>query len=131
MKRGATTSVPVFRRRLGNQLRLELVHPLCHERLKPYLARSISSSTLSTRLFFWPRFATVAYGIEMPRWVLICAQCKTEFEHSQVGDTGMFRLELPVKPDVPTGATCVCPACGYSTSYLRTDLLYRSRAASR
>jgi hypothetical protein len=79
----------------------------------PYL---FNASTLNTRLFFWLSFGTVAHGIEMPRWVLICAQCKTEFEHSQVGDTGMSRLELPAKPDVPTGATCVCPACGHSAT---------------
>jgi hypothetical protein len=95
MKRKATTSVPVF-----------------HLPLAPDYSSGIE-------------FGTVAYGIEMPRWVLICAQCKTEFEHSQAGDTGMSRLELPAKPDAS-----VCPAWGYSTTYLRTDLLYRSKAAS-
>jgi DNA-directed RNA polymerase subunit RPC12/RpoP len=66
----------------------------------------------------------------MAKWILICAKCKSEFEHSQVGDIGMSQLELPVKPDVPTGATCVCPNCGHSATYLRTDLLYRSKASS-
>jgi hypothetical protein len=66
----------------------------------------------------------------MARWILICANCRVEFEHSQVGDTGMCRLDLPAKPDVPPGATCVCPNCGHSATYLRTDLLYRTKATS-
>ena len=66
----------------------------------------------------------------MPRWILICAKCKFEFEHSQINDTGMSRLELPAKPDLPPGAECVCPNCGHNATYLRTDLLYRSKAAA-
>jgi predicted nucleic-acid-binding Zn-ribbon protein len=62
----------------------------------------------------------------MPRWVLICAKCKTEFQHSQISDFGMARLSLPEKPSfAPTGNECVCPNCGYGAIYFRTDVLYR------
>jgi hypothetical protein len=87
----------------------------------------LSPATNNTRLFFSHRLGTVGYGSEMPKWVLICNKCKYEFEHSQVGDTGMSQLDVLVKPDLPAGATCVCPNCGHSAIYLRTDLLYRSK----
>ncbi len=35
----------------------------------------------------------------MPKWVLICAKCKIEFEHSQISDVGMASLLLPAKPE--------------------------------
>jgi hypothetical protein len=63
----------------------------------------------------------------MAKWILICAKCKAEFEHSQISDVGMARLLLPEKPEfAPTGNKCACPNCGYSASYWRTDLLYRA-----
>jgi hypothetical protein len=39
----------------------------------------------------------------------------------------MASLYDPPKPMVPqTGHECVCPNCGHSALYLRTDLLYRA-----
>jgi len=62
----------------------------------------------------------------MPIWILICPECKSEFEHSQISDVGMASLLLPEKPSFePTGNKCVCPSCGTSATYHRTDLLYR------
>ena len=62
----------------------------------------------------------------MPKWVLICPKCKTEFEHSQINDVGMFCLMIQEKPEFAnTGNECVCPSCGYVALYFRTDLLYR------
>jgi|HubBroStandDraft_6_1064221.scaffolds.fasta_scaffold15948_4 hypothetical protein len=63
----------------------------------------------------------------MSRWILICPKCKTEFEHSQISDVGMSFLMIPLKPEFPpTGNKCVCPNCGYGSTYLRTELLYRT-----
>jgi len=63
----------------------------------------------------------------MAKWILICAKCKTEFENSQISDVGMASLMLPAKPSfAPTGNKCVCPNCGHSAIYSRTDLLYRA-----
>jgi DNA-directed RNA polymerase subunit RPC12/RpoP len=62
----------------------------------------------------------------MPAWILICPKCKTEFQHSQISDVGMSSLYLQSKPDISaTGNACVCPNCGHSALYRRTDLLYR------
>jgi hypothetical protein len=61
----------------------------------------------------------------MPIWILICANCKVEFQHSQIGDVAMSRLLLPEKPIIPVGQKCVCPNCGFAGLYQRTDLLYR------
>lgn len=61
----------------------------------------------------------------MPMWILICTNCKTEFEHSQISDVGMSRLFLPEKPSIAAGQKCVCPNCGYAGLYQRTDLRYR------
>jgi predicted nucleic-acid-binding Zn-ribbon protein len=63
----------------------------------------------------------------MSKWILICPKCKTEFEHSQISDVGMSFLMIPTKPEfAPNGNDCVCPNCGYSATYLRTELLYRT-----
>jgi predicted nucleic-acid-binding Zn-ribbon protein len=66
----------------------------------------------------------------MSAWILICPKCKTEFQHSQINDTGMSSLHnlyLPAKPDfAPNGNACACPNCGHSALYRRTDLLYRA-----
>jgi len=64
---------------------------------------------------------------KMSAWVLICRKCKSAFQHSQISDVGMSSLDLPRKPDVPpTGNACVCPNCGHSAIYQRTDPLYRA-----
>jgi hypothetical protein len=63
----------------------------------------------------------------MAAWILICRKCKAAFQHSQISDVGMASLYDPPKPMVPqTGHECVCPNCGHSALYLRTDLLYRA-----
>jgi hypothetical protein len=64
----------------------------------------------------------------MMKCPISCAivKCKTEFEHTQISDTGMSLLLMVPKPEFdPTGNLCVCPNCGYSARYVRTDLLYR------
>ena len=61
----------------------------------------------------------------MARWILICSNCKSEFQHSQISDVGMARLVLAEKPIIPIGHKCVCPTCGFGGMYQRTDLLYR------
>ena len=63
----------------------------------------------------------------MPKWILKCKKCGSDFEHSQIDDTGMAFFDLPPKPDIPTtGNQCVCPQCGQSAIYQRMDLLYRA-----
>jgi len=62
----------------------------------------------------------------MPNWILICANCKAEFQHSQIEDVGMPRLLIIEKPIIPTGERCICPKCEFAGLYRRTDLLYRS-----
>ena len=63
----------------------------------------------------------------MSKWILICPKCKTEFEHSPISDVGMSFLVIPTKPEfAPNGNDSVCPNCGYSATYLRTELLYRT-----
>jgi hypothetical protein len=65
-------------------------------------------------------------NFNMPKWILICKKCEFEFEHSQVDDMGMSSLYLLARPEVPpAGNKCVCPNCGFSGTYRRTDLLYR------
>jgi DNA-directed RNA polymerase subunit RPC12/RpoP len=61
----------------------------------------------------------------MAMWILICSNCKSEFQHSQISDVGMARLVLPEKPEIRAGHKCVCPNCGTAGSYQRTDLRYR------
>jgi predicted nucleic-acid-binding Zn-ribbon protein len=62
----------------------------------------------------------------MAKWILNCPKCKSEFAHTQVSDLGMASLALTPQPEfAPTGNQCVCPNCGYSAIYFRTDLLYR------
>jgi hypothetical protein len=58
-------------------------------------------------------------------WILICSNCKSEFQQSQISDVGMSSLLLVEKPIIPEGHKCVCPNCGTEGLYQRTDLLYR------
>jgi hypothetical protein len=63
----------------------------------------------------------------MPKWVLTCPECKTQFEHSQISDIGMAFMDLPLKPEFPpSGNECACPNCGKSSLFVRTDLCYRA-----
>jgi rRNA maturation endonuclease Nob1 len=61
----------------------------------------------------------------MAKWILICPNCKTEFEHSQISDVGLASLLESEKPIASTGNISVCPVCGHAAAYQRTDLLYR------
>jgi hypothetical protein len=63
----------------------------------------------------------------MVMWILVCSNCKVEFQHSQISDVGMSHLVLPEKPLIPAGQKCVCPNCGFEGKYQRTELLYRNR----
>jgi hypothetical protein len=57
-------------------------------------------------------------------WVLQCPKCKSEFEYSQISEIGMSLLLLPDKPAL-TKNSAICPCCGHSAVYRRTDLMYR------
>ena len=88
---------------------------------------SKSGAPMSARDKFRLRKAMRQFARASPKWVLICKNCQTEFQHSQVSDVGMASFYLPLKPDVsPEGRKCVCPKCGYEGLYQRTDLLYRA-----
>jgi DNA-directed RNA polymerase subunit RPC12/RpoP len=60
----------------------------------------------------------------MAKWFLKCVKCGQEFQYSQIDDVGMADFYLPSKPNIPENA-CVCPNCGHSALYKRTDLFYR------
>jgi hypothetical protein len=114
-----TGEIGFVRGGFGSEVRLQttpdcfLLAPLVRYRS---VVRMLSSVLAATR----PRW-------QMAKWILICAKCKTEFEHSQISDVGMASLIWLAKPEfAPTGNECVCPQCGYSATYLRTDLLYKA-----
>jgi hypothetical protein len=69
--------------------------------------------------------AVTSRDVTMSKWILICSNCKTEFQHSQIDDVGMARLLLAEKPIIPIGQKCVCPSCGFVGLYQRADLRYR------
>jgi hypothetical protein len=56
----------------------------------------------------------------MPIWVLICDRCKSEFVYSQLRVTVKRTTREPAKPH-PIGNQNVCPTCGHSGMYKRTD----------
>jgi hypothetical protein len=62
----------------------------------------------------------------MPKWIVICKKCHNEFEHSQINGVGMASFYLPIPDIPPAGSKCVCPNCGHSALYQRTDLRYRA-----
>jgi hypothetical protein len=61
----------------------------------------------------------------MPNWILICVNCKAEFQHTRINDVGIANFYLPLKPELPQN-TCTCPSCGYTAVYERTDLIYQA-----
>jgi hypothetical protein len=68
----------------------------------------------------------------MARWVLECSQCKTEFTHSEISESGFTVVDpftlTATKPEFPAGGvTIVCPNCKGATVYVRYELLYRAR----
>ena len=65
----------------------------------------------------------------MPKWVLICVKCSAEFQQSQVSYDERDSYNVPLKPELPSN-TCVCPNCGYSAPYQRTDWIYRASGYS-
>jgi hypothetical protein len=65
--------------------------------------------------------------IVMPKWILQCPNCKTDFGYSQINDVGMASYYLPLKPDLPPkGVKCTCPNCGSKATYQRKDLCYQA-----
>ena len=62
----------------------------------------------------------------MSNWVLVCEKCRAEFRQSQVSYDEMDSFHIPLKPELPPGNTCVCPNCGHSAVYRRTDWIYKA-----
>jgi len=63
----------------------------------------------------------------MPAWCLRCESCKQDFVHSEFEQVFFRSLELPSKPEFPCGGLkCLCPHCGITAIYQRTDLTYRA-----
>src|ERR1700761_3803572 len=65
------------------------------------------------------------YRFDMPKWVLICQSCRTEFQQSQVSYSSMDSYSVPLKPELPSNS-CTCPSCGHIAAYRRTDWIYRA-----
>ena len=61
----------------------------------------------------------------MPKWVLKCDNCNSEFTHSMITDQSAENYFLPQKP-VIGDAELECPHCGYKYTYDRSDLMYRA-----
>jgi hypothetical protein len=62
----------------------------------------------------------------MPKWVLKCDNCGSEFTHSMITDQGAESFYLPEKPDLGESTELECPHCGNKDTYGRTDLMYRA-----
>jgi hypothetical protein len=62
---------------------------------------------------------------EMAMWALICANCKTSFQYSEITEVELAQLFLPEKPLASDGQKCECPGCGHVALYQRHDLRYR------
>jgi len=66
------------------------------------------------------------------RWVLECSECKAEFTHSEISESG-YSVRDPftmtaTKPEFPAdGVTAVCPSCNGTAVYQRHELLYRTQ----
>lgn len=68
----------------------------------------------------------------MPRWVVTCPNCRSEFTHTLVRDLTQGALTRdvfasPPKPPIPEGGSRLdCPNCGGSQAYQISDLRYRA-----
>ena len=63
----------------------------------------------------------------MPRWVLNCPQCLTDFTHSEfVKDSTLEDYYLPAKPEFPTGGlNAECPNCKKTSMFQQYQLVFR------
>lgn len=69
----------------------------------------------------------------MPRWVLNCHLCGTEFTHSQIQDSDLRVYDpfaqIDIKPEFPDGGqSLVCPICQRASVYQQYQLIYRTSA---
>jgi hypothetical protein len=62
----------------------------------------------------------------MPKWILICKNCKLEFEHSRISDVGIASFYLPLKREIQPGNVSVCSNCGHGAVYERRELIYQA-----
>jgi len=66
----------------------------------------------------------------MAHWVLLCPQCKTDFNHSEVKSerwTSDAFANLGTKPTFPNdGLLLECPNCRTSSLFLHEQLRYSS-----
>jgi hypothetical protein len=68
----------------------------------------------------------------MPRWVVTCPKCRSEFTHTLVRDLTQGSLTRdvfasPPKPPIPDGGSRLdCPNCGGNQAYQISDLRYRA-----
>lgn len=61
----------------------------------------------------------------MPKWVLKCDNCNSEFTHSMISDQSAENYFLPQKP-VFADVEIECPNCGSKDTYDHRDLMYRA-----
>jgi hypothetical protein len=63
----------------------------------------------------------------MPRWILNCLNCHTEFTHTEIDPKRTFAdYFLEPKPEFPAnGQKVECPNCKTSSVYQRYNLFYR------
>jgi len=70
----------------------------------------------------------------MPRWVLNCPECNTEFIYTEIAGTqsssfDLFTGLLP-KPEFPAaGLLLECPNCKRRSLYQRYQLVYRAASS--
>jgi DNA-directed RNA polymerase subunit RPC12/RpoP len=69
----------------------------------------------------------VTEEVAMPDWVLHCVNCRKQFFHSKIEDTGLLSLHLESKPNFSSGGDELkCPHCGSKAFYQRHQLTYRA-----
>jgi hypothetical protein len=63
----------------------------------------------------------------MPRWVLNCPECHSDFAHSDVEDARLEDYLFPAKPEFPVdGLRVECPHCHRASLFQRHQLIYRA-----